>query len=306
MPAVVVHQRDLGGRGAWPDLEAGLRDESHDREGDVGEPRSPAASTGRGSSLDIEHLRAMSWYGGGGLSDHGHRDSRHRHHSRRLRRGRRARASSGRSGSSTTTGCTAGCSTTATRTRPRWTAIVDAGAFVMGRNMFSPGRGEWDLDWRGWWGDDPPYHAPGVRAHPPRAGAGRDGGRHHVPLRHRRGRGRARARPGRCRRPRRLDRRWASTINAYLAAGAIDELRLHVVPFISGLTRGVTDVRRRAGARPGVGGCAVHAARHAPHLPAGLTGRSGSGSGFGFGFGFGYSRNDRSLPVVMESARPGN
>jgi dihydrofolate reductase len=34
------------------------------------------------------------------------------------------------------------------------------GAFVMGRNMFSPGRGAWDESWTGWWGDDPPYHAP--------------------------------------------------------------------------------------------------------------------------------------------------
>jgi dihydrofolate reductase len=34
------------------------------------------------------------------------------------------------------------------------------GAFVMGRNMFGPIRGEWDEDWRGWWGDEPPYHAP--------------------------------------------------------------------------------------------------------------------------------------------------
>src|SRR5215211_2475995 len=39
-------------------------------------------------------------------------------------------------------------------------AITEAGAFVMGRNMFTPGRGEWDPDWRGWWGEDPPYHAP--------------------------------------------------------------------------------------------------------------------------------------------------
>jgi dihydrofolate reductase len=31
---------------------------------------------------------------------------------------------------------------------------------VMGRNMFGPIRGEWDEDWRGWWGDEPPYHAP--------------------------------------------------------------------------------------------------------------------------------------------------
>ncbi|WP_285597619.1 dihydrofolate reductase family protein [Kineosporia sp. NBRC 101731] len=35
------------------------------------------------------------------------------------------------------------------------------GAYVMGRNMFGPVRGEWsDCDWRGWWGDEPPYHAP--------------------------------------------------------------------------------------------------------------------------------------------------
>src|SRR5579859_8003171 len=34
------------------------------------------------------------------------------------------------------------------------------GAYVMGRNMFGPGRGSWDLTWRGWWGEDPPYHTP--------------------------------------------------------------------------------------------------------------------------------------------------
>jgi dihydrofolate reductase len=34
------------------------------------------------------------------------------------------------------------------------------GAFVMGRNMFGPIRGDWDEDWRGWWGEEPPYHAP--------------------------------------------------------------------------------------------------------------------------------------------------
>ena len=35
------------------------------------------------------------------------------------------------------------------------------GAYVMGRNMFGPDRGEWaGSDWRGWWGDEPPYHAP--------------------------------------------------------------------------------------------------------------------------------------------------
>ena len=34
------------------------------------------------------------------------------------------------------------------------------GAYVMGRNMFGPIRDEWDEDWRGWWGPEPPYHAP--------------------------------------------------------------------------------------------------------------------------------------------------
>ena len=34
------------------------------------------------------------------------------------------------------------------------------GAVVMGRNMFGPIRGAWSGNWRGWWGDDPPYHAP--------------------------------------------------------------------------------------------------------------------------------------------------
>jgi dihydrofolate reductase len=35
------------------------------------------------------------------------------------------------------------------------------GAFILGRNMFGPIRGAWPDDaWKGWWGDDPPYHAP--------------------------------------------------------------------------------------------------------------------------------------------------
>lgn len=35
------------------------------------------------------------------------------------------------------------------------------GAWILGRNMFSPSRGPWaDLDWKGWWGDTPPYHVP--------------------------------------------------------------------------------------------------------------------------------------------------
>src|SRR5689334_12632670 len=41
--------------------------------------------------------------------------------------------------------------------------MTTCGAVVMGRNMFGPVRGDWstwDDEWRGWWGEDPPYHAP--------------------------------------------------------------------------------------------------------------------------------------------------
>jgi dihydrofolate reductase len=47
--------------------------------------------------------------------------------------------------------------------------IVSSGAFVMGRNMFGPIRGDWDANWTGWWGDNPPYHGPVfVLTHHPR------------------------------------------------------------------------------------------------------------------------------------------
>lgn len=37
----------------------------------------------------------------------------------------------------------------------------DVGAWILGRNMFGPVRGAWeDNSWRGWWGDNPPYHTP--------------------------------------------------------------------------------------------------------------------------------------------------
>src|SRR3954466_8262641 len=68
------------------------------------------------------------------------------------------------------------------------------GAYVMGRNMFGPIRGEWEEDWRGWGGGGggggggpgPAVPRPGVRAPPSPPGADRDGGRDDLPLRHRR------------------------------------------------------------------------------------------------------------------------
>jgi dihydrofolate reductase len=52
------------------------------------------------------------------------------------------------------------------------------GAYIMGRNMFGPIRGEWpDEQWKGWWGNNPPYHAPTfVLTHYPRASIEMDGG----------------------------------------------------------------------------------------------------------------------------------
>ena len=39
-------------------------------------------------------------------------------------------------------------------------SFENVGAWILGRNMFGPIRGEWEEDWRGWWGPEPPYHAP--------------------------------------------------------------------------------------------------------------------------------------------------
>ncbi len=49
-------------------------------------------------------------------------------------------------------------------------AMQGFGAFILGRNMFGPVRGDWpDDQWKGWWGDNPPYHSPTfVLTHYPR------------------------------------------------------------------------------------------------------------------------------------------
>src|ERR1700680_1191402 len=45
----------------------------------------------------------------------------------------------------------------------------NVGAWILGRNMFGPIRGDWpDTNWKGWWGDNPPYHVP-VSLLPPHA-----------------------------------------------------------------------------------------------------------------------------------------
>jgi dihydrofolate reductase len=113
-------------------------------------------------------------------------------------------------------------------------AITSASAYIMGRNMFAPDRGEWDLDWTGWWGDDPPYHGPVfVLTHHERDPVEMQGGTtfHFVTggpdeaLRlatEAAGEGTISVAGG------------ASTINQFLRAGHIDELRLHVAPIVLG------------------------------------------------------------------------
>jgi dihydrofolate reductase len=112
--------------------------------------------------------------------------------------------------------------------------VVSAGAFVMGRNMFGPIRGEWDLNWRGWWGDDPPYHAPVfVLTHHPREPLTMQGGTAFTFVTDgiESALDRARTAAG--------DRDvaiagGAATVNQYLAAGLVDELRTHIAPVIVG------------------------------------------------------------------------
>jgi dihydrofolate reductase len=56
--------------------------------------------------------------------------------------------------------------------------MENVGAWIMGRNMFGPIRGDWpDDSWKGWWGDNPPYHVPAfVLTHHRRKSIEMDGG----------------------------------------------------------------------------------------------------------------------------------
>jgi dihydrofolate reductase len=113
-------------------------------------------------------------------------------------------------------------------------AITAAGAYVMGRNMFSPGRGDWDLDWRGWWGDDPPYHAPVfVLTHHPREPLTMEGGTTFTFVTDGIESALAQAREAAGEKDVAIAG-GARTVNQYLAAGLLDELRLHVAPVILG------------------------------------------------------------------------
>jgi dihydrofolate reductase len=112
--------------------------------------------------------------------------------------------------------------------------IVAAGAFVMGRNMFGPIRGDWDLSWKGWWGDEPPYHAPVfVLTHHPGPPLTMQGGTTFTFVTD--GIDAALEQAGAAAGDRDVSiAGGAATVNQYLAAGLIDELRTHVTPVILG------------------------------------------------------------------------
>jgi dihydrofolate reductase len=111
----------------------------------------------------------------------------------------------------------------------------NVGAWILGRNMFGPVRGPWpDESWKGWWGANPPYHAPTfVLTHHPRKPVEMEGGTtfHFVTDGIEAALARAREAAG--------DRDvrilgGAATIRQYLTARLIDRLHLAISPIILG------------------------------------------------------------------------
>jgi dihydrofolate reductase len=109
------------------------------------------------------------------------------------------------------------------------------GAWILGRNMFGPVRGPWpDDSWKGWWGDEPPYHVPVfVLTHHARAPHEMQGGTTYNFVtdgieaaldRARQAAGGKDVRVG----------GGVSTIRQYLQAGLVDEMHLAIAPVLLG------------------------------------------------------------------------
>jgi dihydrofolate reductase len=109
------------------------------------------------------------------------------------------------------------------------------GACILGRNMFAPTRGEWpDDNWKGWWGDNPPYHVPVfVLTHHARPSIAMEGGTTfhfvtdgiHSALRQARDAAKGKdVRLG----------GGVATIQQYLREGLIDDLHLAIAPILLG------------------------------------------------------------------------
>ncbi|XSG82581.1 MAG: dihydrofolate reductase family protein [Methyloligella sp. ZOD6] len=114
-------------------------------------------------------------------------------------------------------------------------AMDGFGAFILGRNMFGPIRGDWpDKEWKGWWGDNPPYHAPTfILTHYPRDPIEMEGGTtfHFVTNGIEAALEQAKAAAG--------GKNvkiggGVSTVRQYLEAGLIDEMHLAISPVVLG------------------------------------------------------------------------
>jgi dihydrofolate reductase len=112
--------------------------------------------------------------------------------------------------------------------------VQGIGAYIMGRKMFGGGDGPWDETWRGWWGENPPYHTPVfVLTHHSRESLPMLGGttfnfvgdgiESALEQARTAADGKDVAIAG-----------GASVVQQYLAAGLLDELYLHIVPVILG------------------------------------------------------------------------
>ena len=109
------------------------------------------------------------------------------------------------------------------------------GAFILGRNMFGPIRGPWpDERWKGWWGDNPPYHAPTfVLTHHPRDPIEMDGGTTFIFVTDGIEAALEKARLAAKGRDVKIAG-GAETVRQYLRAGLIDELHIAVSPILLG------------------------------------------------------------------------
>jgi dihydrofolate reductase len=112
--------------------------------------------------------------------------------------------------------------------------VEGVSAYIMGRKMFGGGAGAWDEAWTGWWGDEPPFHAPVfVLTHHPREPLPMDGGTTFTfvtdGIESALEQARAAAGDGNV-----MVSGGASAVQQYLAAGLLDELYLHIAPVILG------------------------------------------------------------------------
>ncbi|NKJ35493.1 dihydrofolate reductase family protein [Rhizobium sp. SG570] len=113
--------------------------------------------------------------------------------------------------------------------------MANFGAFILGRNMFGPIRGEWpDDSWKGWWGNNPPYHTPTyILTHYPRPSIEMEGGTtfHFVTGGIEAALAQAKAAAGG------KDVKiggGVSTVRQYLNAGLIDEVHFAISPVVLG------------------------------------------------------------------------